>query len=141
MVLEQGKKETLDRGVDETQIETATIAAEIAAAMEKLLHQLQKTPVVTVGLPSKSVRVAQWQKLAARASINRPCAVAQHLHYSASLLPLVFPSPATIPFWSVTPPRVVAALGLWTAIISRTAVLWFFTAAARPWYQDRSSPL
>ena len=58
MVLERGKDETLDT-IDETQIETDKIAATAAivdatvTAVEKLLHQLQKTSRITMGPPLK----------------------------------------------------------------------------------------
>ncbi|KAA0051391.1 putative mitochondrial protein [Cucumis melo var. makuwa] len=48
MVSERGKDETLDIGVDETQTNTTAIMdATVAAAMEMLLHHIQKTSTIT----------------------------------------------------------------------------------------------
>ncbi|KAA0031639.1 UBN2_3 domain-containing protein [Cucumis melo var. makuwa] len=57
MVSERGKYESLDTGIRQTQIEAAAaIDAIIAAAMENLLHQLQKLSAIKMDLPSESTR-------------------------------------------------------------------------------------
>ena len=83
------------------------------------------------GYPRVS-HAAQWWKPAAHASTNCLHAVTarrvpsssaiQHLQCSTGPLPPIFPSPATILFWSAAPPTTTVALGLWTVIVSRTTV-------------------
>ena len=54
MVSEQGTDENLDTNIDRTHKENNHESV-VAVVMEKLLHRLQKPPMISMGLPSESV--------------------------------------------------------------------------------------